>query len=442
MLINDSLLRLREYLAGIRMRHAFSFQVAITFLAQIAQLILSIATAAIIARWLGPEGKGAIAIALLVPGMLALLLSGGIGVANVYYAGSQRIELPILVGNSVTFALAASFIGGGIVGVLAWTGWLGRLIPGVSIFLILLAMLGFPFALLGSHLATILQGLQRIVEINIARLIQAGLFLLLTILLVIHLGLGLPGALLASILSVVFYCFQIGWLLYRQGASLLPRWNPGVARSTLSFGLRGYLGNLLQFFNYRLDAFLVNFFLGPGGVGIYTVSVRLAELLWTLPNAVGFVIFPKASNTQPDAMNRFTPRVFYATLALTLLSGAGLALIGRQLISVIYSDIFSPAYLPMLALLPGAVLLGSAKVLTNEIAGRGYPLYNSINAGLALVLTIILDLTLIPIWGVLGASIASSIAYLIIFFTAIYFYRRVSTTQAATITPSRTTNLQ
>ena len=69
------------------------------------------------------------------------------------------------------------------------------------------------------------------------------------------------------------------------------------------------MGNVLQFFNYRLDLFLVNYFLGPSGVGIYTVAVSMGEMLWYLPNAVSFVIFPKAANTSKEAMNRFTPRV-------------------------------------------------------------------------------------------------------------------------------------
>jgi len=77
-------------------------------------------------------------------------------------------------------------------------------------------------------------------------------------------------------------------------------------------------------------------------------------------------------------------------------------------------------------LLPGVVLLGGAKVLTNEIAGRGYPHYNSVNSGLALILTVILDLVLIPRYGALGAALASSLAYTAIFFTAIGFYLNVS----------------
>jgi O-antigen/teichoic acid export membrane protein len=215
-------------------------------------------------------------------------------------------------------------------------------------------------------------------------------------------------------------------LVLREGGTLLPAWSRPVMRSTLAFGLRGYVGNVMQFFNYRLDMLLVNGFIGAAGVGIYGTSVRLAELLWNLPNAVGFVIFPKAASTSAKQMNRFTPRVFRITMMLTTIGAVGLALVGQYLIVLVYGPEFASAYVPMLALLPGVVLLGGAKVLTNEIAGRGFPHYNSITAAISLVLTIVLDLLLIPPYGVLGASIASSISYAVIFVAALIFYRIVS----------------
>jgi O-antigen/teichoic acid export membrane protein len=158
-------------------------------------------------------------------------------------------------------------------------------------------------------------------------------------------------------------------------------------------------------------------------------------MLWYLPNAVSFVIFPKAAASKPEAMNRFTPRVFGITLGLTFLGGIVLALLGKFLIDLIFSEAFSSAYLPMLALLPGTALLGGAKVLTNEIAGRGYPHYNSINAGLSLILTVALDLVLIPRYEVLGASLASSAAYTATFFTSIVFYLIVSRRTGKTALP-------
>lgn len=198
-----------------------------------------------------------------------------------------------------------------------------------------------------------------------------------------------------------------------------------VVRRLLSFGVKGAVGNLLQFFNYRLDVFLVNGYLGAGPVGIYTVSTRLAELLWNLPSAVSFVIFPKAAASQGKAMNRFTPRVVAATLALTGLGGLVLALVGPWIIRLVYSRHFMGAYQPMLVLLPGVVLVGGARVLVSEIAGRGHPIYNSFNAGLALVLTLVGDILLIPRMGILGAALASTVSYAAVFFVALLFYAKV-----------------
>lgn len=405
---------------------SFQQQVATTFLTQTGRIILSVISAAIVAHWLGPQGKGMLGIALLVPGMLMLFMSGGIGIANVYFAGSRRLKVSTLTANSSAFTLIATILALIMVVSLSATGLLETIIPGIPSWVVFIAMLGFPTGLLSRLFSSILQGLQRIAKLNLINLFQSVLTLLLTLLFVVVCKLNLIGALVASlaagVLSLIFLCIT----LRREGGVLRPLWKYSVVRSTLSFGLRGHIGNLLQFFNYRLDMFILNYFLGPANVGIYIVSVRLAELLWHLPNSVSFVIFPKAAASSPEEMNAFTPRVFWITLGLTALGALVLAFVGRPIINFVFSSAFISAYLPMLVLLPGVVLLGGAKVLTNEIAGRGYPHYNSVNAFLALVLTVVLDLILIPRYSVLGAALASTIAYTAIFLASIGFYLAVS----------------
>jgi O-antigen/teichoic acid export membrane protein len=404
----------------------FRKQAGATFFTQLIGLVFSITTAAIIARWLGPEGKGILAMALLVPGMMVIFLNGGIGVANVYFAASKLMNVPTLTGNSVVYAFLATIFGMVIIGALLTMGSLQALLPGVPVWVVLIAMIGLPVGILSGYFTTILQGLQCIIKINVINLAQGALMLALTFLLVASFRIGLLGALMAYLWAGISSLIALTFLIKKEGGVFLSKGSPSVMRSTISFGLKGHVGNILQFFNYRLDMFIVNYFLGPGDVGIYSISVGLAELLWHFPNAVSFVIFPKAASTKPEVMNIFTPRVFRITLGLTALGALGLMFFGKPIISIIYSSTFFPAYAPMLALLPGVVLLGSAKVLTNEIAGRGYPYYNSINAGLALILTVALDLILIPRYGVLGAALASSISYAVIFFSSIGFYLAVS----------------
>ena len=125
-------------------------------------------------------------------------------------------------------------------------------------------------------------------------------------------------------------------------------------------------------------------------------------------------------------MNKLTPRVFGITLGLTALASLALVLMGRPLIRLVYSSAFVDAYGPFLVLLPGVTLLGGAKVLANDVAGRGYPHYNSATAGFALILTVALLLVFVPRLGIVGAALASSISYAARFVVAIVVYLIVS----------------
>jgi O-antigen/teichoic acid export membrane protein len=290
----------------------------------------------------------------------------------------------------------------------------------------MLGMIALPLGLLTGNLNAILQGLQRIYTLNTLSVIGTLLSVLFMATLVIGLEFGLLGAIVATLAVQAAILIVTGNCVQKEGAQLRPKWNPKVFRPTLNYGLKCYIGNLLQFFNYRLDMFIVNFYLGPAGVGIYGVSVAMAELLWQLPNAASFVIFPKSANSSQEAMNRFTPQVFWIILAITIVGAIGLALFGKLVIRIVFSSTFLDAYMPLIVLLPGVVLLGAGKVLANDIAGRGYPHYNSITSGLSLVITIILDLVLIPPMGVVGAALASTASYTLTFFLSAWFYLSVS----------------
>ncbi len=414
-------------------RSVFARQVGSTFLAQGITLIVTMGTAAITARWLGPEGKGQLAMLVLAPGMLQLLLNLGMSAANVYYAGSKRLSVGRLTANSMAFSLLGTLAGIIVFLLLLAGNVLHVLVPGVSSHYLMLGMIALPLGLLTVNLRSVLQGLRHIQTLNILSVVQAVLTLPLVALFVIGLKLGVMGALISSLGIQAVMLIVTGWCVKGEGARFRPEWNPRAIRAVLNYGLRNYVGDLLQFCNYRLDAFIVNFFLGPVGVGLYGVSVALAELLWQLPNAASFVIFPKAASSTHEDMNRFTPRVFWIVLGITSLGAVGLAAFGEMAIRFIFSSAFLKAYVPLLALLPGVVLLGAGKVLTNDIAGRGYPHYNSITAGIALVVTLVLDFVLIPRMGVVGAALASTLSYTLTCFVSIVFYRHISRRPATSI---------
>lgn len=382
-----------------------------TLAAQGVGVLLAVANAVVLARWLGPEGKGRVALALLLPETLTLVLGVGIEAANVYLAATRRFRVSELASASTTFALIASALGLGAVGALSAAGVLPLLLPGLGLGAWIVAMLALPPLILTGHLAGILRGSGSLTAVNTVRVLQGLANLGLTVLLVAVWRGGVLGALMATVGGALAGAALTVVALRRRGAEYLPRWNRTVIEAALGYGLRGHLGNVSQYLNYRLDALLVNYLLGTAGLGLYAAAVRIAEMLLLVPNAVAFVLFPGAASRSRSETARLTRQALGLSSGLALAGAGALALAGPALIRLAYSSAFAEAYRPMLALLPGMVFMGAAKVLAAEVAGRGYPHYNSAISVLGLPVTLALQLVLIPRYGLAGAAAATSIAY-------------------------------
>ena len=110
----------------------------------------------------------------------------------------------------------------------------------------------------------------------------------------------------------------------------------------------------------------------------------------------------------------------------TALAAMVLALVARWIVLLLYSKAFLPAVGALQALLVGIVALSASRVLSNDIAGRGFPKVN-IYTGLSAVTTNIgLNILWILRYGIVGAAWASTVSYTVSFLTALFFYCRLS----------------
>ena len=96
-----------------------------------------------------------------------------------------------------------------------------------------------------------------------------------------------------------------------------------VLRQLLGFGLKGYAANLLTFFNYRLDSLILNGLAGVASVGIYSIAVAIAEVIWNVAGAFSTVMFPHVSALERNEANRLTPVVSRNVWFVTLVAVVG-----------------------------------------------------------------------------------------------------------------------
>jgi O-antigen/teichoic acid export membrane protein len=378
----------------------------------------------VMARVLGPTDLGAFSVALVVPSLVSLFLQFGLGVANVYFIGRKKYPADVLLGNALTLSLITSVLVLPLY-LLLIPFLLRTVAVGVQVEVLVLIGLSIPLALIGGHLSYIFLGLQDIQEYNLLKLVRNGSTLLFLVVFVLILRLGVTGAVVAMVLAWTLMVVRGLWAMRRVVAVRLL-WNWLVLKDCLRLGIKGYLANLFQFFNYRLDVLLLSFFMGVTAVGIYAVAVAATEVLWYVPEAVATVLFPRTAGTSEEEARSFTPMVSRAVFPWTLALGVLLALLSYPVVILVFGGQYAAAVLPLRLLLPGVVMLSLSKVLSSDLGGRGLLLYNTLSSLVGLIATVALDTLLIPRWGINGAAVASSISYTLSTLLVLVLYIRVS----------------
>ena len=370
--------------------------------------LLALVNAVIIARTLGPEGRGDVAIVTTIADLTAILLMLGVQEANINLAGSEPRERRSLATNSVLFALGFALLGIGVVSALV------AVFPGVigdaSFGLLIAALLSVPFLILNQYLRFLIQGDYRFGITNLASLLPSLLAL------VVNGALALAGGLTVTIAVLVFVVGQ-AWsaaVLVQHVARRsvgFGRPDLALARRTLGFGARSHVGRIMQTGNYRLDQWILGALAGSRELGLYSVAVAWAESLFLLPTMLASIQRPDLVRASNAEANRLASRLFRIGLLLTLVAVLVVLLAAPLLCVVVFGEDFRGSVDDLRVLALGAFGMVALKQLGNALTARRMPTMTSIAIGIAFLCTIVLDLLLIPDHGGLGAAIASTLAY-------------------------------
>jgi O-antigen/teichoic acid export membrane protein len=413
-----------------------------TFVTQILMFLLAFASNVLITRVLGPSGKGQVALLTSFVGFLSLGSGLGVGAASIYQLNREKALQPIVASSALwlqfVLALTAMMATLGVAGWLVDAIFIGQVPHALVVIGIVISLPMVTFSGAVSNLLIGLHAIKKYSAIQIVNgLVQFVSFIVLLICVQTTVASVVVVMALAALCSAALGLYWLNRLL----PEMRLRLSFEQVRSLISYGSRAWIGNILQFFNYRLDVYIVNIFIGPSGVGIYSVAVALAETIWYIPAAVSTVLFPRTASDW-DLATEFTPRVARNVAFITLLAALLLGIMGFPLIRLIYGMQFISATLPLVVLLPGIVFLSIGKILASDLAGRNKPHYGTLSAIVALTATVILDFVLIPSLGIVGAALASTISYGLSTLVLLYLYLRLSGNTLCSVLFIRTSDLR
>ena len=371
--------------------------------------LLVIVSGVLVARSLGPEDRGYLALLIVISTVCAIAGTLGLPAAVTYYIAREPSQA-----RSITWSLA-------------WVGVLQL----AAVFVVQAAVLAAivhsdpervqlaaaislllpPGILALSFGLAILQGQRRFTAYNVLRIAPSTAYVLGVVVLYV-----LDAAELVPFMTLWAAVNLIGGFIALVFALRgLPEHaeNAGPSRWQMSrFGLKALLGSLSPVDVVRLDQAVVGLFLTPVALGLYVVAQALANLPRVVATSIGFVAYPQvAAERDRASARRAMWRFFFLGLALSVLVVGVLELLAGEIIAVFFGEEFTEATAIAQILLLASLFMAGRRVLTDGVNGLGYPGYGTIAEITSWVLLLPGLAILLPWFGAEGVAVALAVSW-------------------------------
>jgi O-antigen/teichoic acid export membrane protein len=208
---------------------------------------------------------------------------------------------------------------------------------------------------------------------------------------------------------------QLAWAYWscRQAGLLAGRARADLLRPLSTYGAAQIAALTPAVLNADLDQLVLSQTVSSADLGRYAIAVSLTLLPLPIVAAIGNVTFPwlAAQAHLTDATRRLLRVAVLASAGLASAMLVPLAVAASWTVPLVFGSAYRGAVPLVWILTPGSVFLACGQVVGDLLRGRNQPGVVALAQGLAAVFTVALLLALLPVVGVYGAAIASTVSY-------------------------------
>lgn len=369
--------------------------------------VVGFAASAMIARALGPAGRGLYAYPAALLGLMVACAHIGLEFAQIHLAGQGR-DLRRMWANATVVSVVA--------GVLCWAS-LGcvviidpRVAGGLPLSWLAVSAGLVPVLLMNLYWASLLQLDGRLVVAAWASWFGAAFqAAAVGVLFSLHDLTPFRVLLLLWVVNGSTWLFLL--LACRRAGLVTVRVDPAMLRQSVAFGVKAYGAQAIFYLVLRVDQLLVREYAGYRQLGLYALATTVAELLWVLTDPLAAALVPHQVRASSREGHRLSLAMAWRSLWISLIAAAGAWLMAPLAIRVVYGPGFTGTVPALRWLLPGVVALAAARPVRTMLLKEGRSVALSMLGLGALCLNVALNVALLPRIGIRGASIASSLCY-------------------------------
>jgi O-antigen/teichoic acid export membrane protein len=168
---------------------------------------------------------------------------------------------------------------------------------------------------------------------------------------------------------------------------------------------------LFLFLTLRVDVLFVAGLSGAEAVGLYSIAVLFAELVWLATEALRLAVRERQANAPRQEAIEVSASCIRMSVLVSVLMGGALAAIAPVGISLVFGSSFSPAVDAVWVLLPAAGAMAAWRVAGVALNRFERPWFSPAVGLAAISANVALNVILIPSLGISGAALASLISY-------------------------------
>jgi O-antigen/teichoic acid export membrane protein len=215
-------------------------------------------------------------------------------------------------------------------------------------------------------------------------------------------------------------------LIVFYDARTLPARTVGLGQF-MHFALRVGAVNLVSLLNYRADLYIVALLTTPSILGEYAVAVSAAEALLIVTQVPGIVTSPHVGSMVHEDAVTLTARCLRATFLLSLAVCVVCFALAPYGVWLLYGSAYMPLVPALRVLLISVIFLSLNMTFWNYFNLKiGKPEIPLISNAVAALLCIVASWFLVQRMGMIGAAIATALAYLLGQAVSVAFFLRTT----------------
>jgi glycosyltransferase involved in cell wall biosynthesis/O-antigen/teichoic acid export membrane protein len=386
----------------------------------ILSYMVGFVASALIARALGPAGRGLYAYPVALLGIMVAFGHVGLEGAQMYLAGQGR-DLRRMWANATVVGVVVGILCCAVLSIAIIMD--PRIAGGLPWSWIAVAAGLAPVQLMSLYWASLLQLDGRLVGAAHASWIGAALQAVAV------------GVLFSMHELTPFHVLLLLWplngstwllllLIGRRAMLVTLRPDLALLRQSVVFGVKAYGVQVIFYLVLRADQVLVRVYAGYTQLGLYALATAVAELLWLLTNPLAAALVPHQVRASAGQGLRLSFAMARRSLLISLITAVGAWFLAPLAVRIVYGPGFVGAVPALRLLLPGVVALAAARPVGSMLIKEGQATALTMLGVGTLCLNIALNIALLPRIGIRGSSIASSLCYAVLAISYVVLARR------------------